>query len=75
MVGASAFGCGDAKPAVEDPGDTVDPVHVGQSDAMPASPVDTEGDEDSYVEPDPPPYDPNAPPMPYGAPPARKRLV
>jgi hypothetical protein len=65
-------GCGDAKPAVEDPSHSADPNVVGQSDAMPASPVD-EGEE--VVEPPDRTYDPNLPPMPYGAPPMRKRMV
>ncbi len=75
MVSASAFGCGDSKPVVEGPGDKADPVHVGQSDAMPASPVDTEVNEGEEEVRNPDPVEPDMPPMPYGAPPARKRLV
>jgi hypothetical protein len=88
IAGASAMGCGDAKPAVEDPSDTTDSVQVGQSDAMFASPVDSEtvdgeSQEERDEEVDPRENwdrkrrvsDPNQPPMPYGAPPARRRLV
>lgn len=70
LAGASAVGCGDAKPAVEDPAHTGNPTVVGQSDAMPANPVDA-----GQVEPPDRTYDPNLPPMPYGAPPMRKRMV
>ena len=78
LVSATAMGCGDAKPAVEGPGDTSgDPVQTVEIDAMAASPVDTDVNDteesldakEEVVDEAPPP------PMPYGAPPARKRFV
>lgn len=80
IAGASAMGCGDGKPAASDPTDKGNPVEVGQSDAMAASPVDTDTDEvereEEMVDPrENRVSDPNQPPMPYGAPPARRRLV
>ena len=81
LAGAAVTGCGDAKP-VEDTTQKVEPGPA-ESDAMAAAPIEgdrefakdpDEGDgEDEVIHPDP--VDKPVPPMPYGAPPARRRLV
>ena len=78
LAGATVAGCGDAKPAVEDPSHKVGPSPT-DSDAMAAGPV--EGERDFARDPDEEDkeevreVEQDMPPMPYGAPPARRRLV
>jgi hypothetical protein len=72
LVSATALGCGDSKPAVEGPDNSGGGVQAVEIDAMAASPVDTE---EVVEEPKEEVIEEPPPPMPYGAPPARKRFV